>query len=106
MQLQTQIIPPVTFLFGTLNYIYNTANNVANVRNPSTETYVWADTTLGRIRGTKQVSRIGKSFYQFRGIPYAKNPVGDLRFEVSCHLFSIIIFNIIQVKSSRHFFAY
>lgn len=83
MQVQTQIIPPVTFLFGTLNYLYNTANNVANVRNPATETYVWADTNLGRVRGTKQVSRIGKSFYQFRGIPYAQAPIGDLRFEVS-----------------------
>lgn len=83
MQLQNQVIPPVTFLFGALNYLYNTADNVARVRNPGGETYVWADTTLGKVRGTKEVSRIGKSYYQFRGIPYAMPPTGDLRFEVS-----------------------
>lgn len=89
MQLQNQIVPPVTFLFGTLNYLYNTANNVAQVRPPVAETYVFADTTQGRIRGTKQVSRIGKSFYQFRGIPYAEPPLGDLRFEVSKKKFQV-----------------
>ena len=40
------------------------------------------NTSSGKIRGTAAVSREGKTYYQFLGIPYAKPPVGPLRFEV------------------------
>lgn len=38
-------------------------------------------TALGKIRGTLLTSQAGRNFYAFRGIRYAKAPVGDLRFK-------------------------
>lgn len=38
--------------------------------------------TLGQVRGSEMTSEAGRSFYAFRGIPYAKPPIGDLRFRV------------------------
>ncbi|XP_035786941.1 esterase FE4-like [Anopheles albimanus] len=38
-------------------------------------------TTHGAIEGTVLQSRLGQSFYAFRGIPYAQSPTGDLRFQ-------------------------
>lgn len=43
------------------------------------------ETKSGAIRGFLSKSRLGRDFYQFRGIPYAKPPVGELRFSVSCN---------------------
>jgi carboxylesterase type B len=37
----------------------------------------------GPIQGTVETSREGRSFYAFRGIPYAAPPMGELRFKVS-----------------------
>ena len=42
-------------------------------------------TRLGRIRGTLWTGS-AKTILAFRGIPYAKAPVGELRFEVQTHL--------------------
>lgn len=40
-------------------------------------------TTYGSVRGILQSSeRKHVDFYAFRGIPYAKSPIGDLRFKV------------------------
>lgn len=36
----------------------------------------------GLLRGIKEDNINGKSFFAFRGIPYAKPPVGKLRFKV------------------------
>lgn len=41
-------------------------------------------TTSGPIQG-RLVNDLGMSYYAFQGIPYAENPVGDLRFKVSVH---------------------
>lgn len=38
-------------------------------------------TALGKIRGTILPSQAGRNFYAFRGIPYAKPPVENLRFK-------------------------
>ncbi|KAI8115166.1 Venom carboxylesterase-6 [Lucilia cuprina] len=38
-------------------------------------------TALGKIRGTLLTSQAGRNFYAFRGIRYAKAPIGDLRFK-------------------------
>ncbi|KXJ83275.1 hypothetical protein RP20_CCG007795 [Aedes albopictus] len=35
----------------------------------------------GKIRGVKQVLPNGKNYFRFSGVPYAKPPVGDLRFK-------------------------
>ncbi|XP_055902166.1 esterase B1-like [Eupeodes corollae] len=37
-------------------------------------------TTYGRVRGVKWKSVYGAEYYSFEGIPYAKPPLGDLRF--------------------------
>lgn len=39
-------------------------------------------TSNGLVRGSIAISRDGKIFHQFLGIPYATPPLGDLRFEV------------------------
>ncbi|XP_055917775.1 venom carboxylesterase-6-like [Eupeodes corollae] len=42
---------------------------------------VEVSTSSGTIRGTVLKSRLGDEFYAFRGIRYAKSPVGELRFK-------------------------
>lgn len=39
------------------------------------------DLLNGRVKGEEKESRDDRDFYAYRGIPYAKPPVGDLRFE-------------------------
>lgn len=42
------------------------------------------DIESGRIRGKRSLTLFGeKPYYSFRGIPYAKPPIKDLRFKVS-----------------------
>lgn len=36
----------------------------------------------GQIRGSSMKSREGREFKAFQGIPYAKPPIGELRFKV------------------------
>ena len=54
-------------------------------------TEVWCDLpkeslvtipNLGQIRGLQMTSASGTIFYAYRGIPYAKPPIGELRFRV------------------------
>lgn len=37
-------------------------------------------TKLGNLRGVRQFSSLFHSFYAFKGIPYAKPPLNELRF--------------------------
>lgn len=39
-------------------------------------------TTSGKLQGVISTSRDGREFYSYHKIPYAKPPIGDLRFEV------------------------
>ena len=41
------------------------------------------ETSQGRVKGFIDVTVNGKQFLAFKGIPYAKPPVGSLRFKVS-----------------------
>lgn len=36
----------------------------------------------GQLKGKQYLSRNGRNFFAFQGIPYAKPPVGQLRFKV------------------------
>lgn len=41
---------------------------------------VVVETAYGPVRGEKRTSFMGDQFYSFQGIPYAKPPIGPLRF--------------------------
>lgn len=40
-------------------------------------------TKYGNVLGSVELSRKGKAFHSFRGIPYAKAPIGNLRFKIN-----------------------
>lgn len=40
-------------------------------------------TTYGPVHGAKRTSFLGAKFFSFQSIPYAKPPIGELRFKVS-----------------------
>lgn len=58
----------------------------------SAECVVFLNTKLGPIKGIQMTSRDGRRFNAFLGIPFAKPPVGDLRFKVTNSLLSLFIF--------------
>lgn len=43
---------------------------------------VLVSTDLGDIKGTTMLSRDGKKFNAYLGVPYAEPPIGELRLEV------------------------
>lgn len=45
------------------------------------EQTIQIDTDLGEIKGIQMTSRLGENFWAFRGIRYAKPPIGELRFQ-------------------------
>lgn len=48
--------------------------------------HVYLETKLGFLKGTTMLSRNGRKFKAFMGVPYAQPPVGMLRFRVSSGL--------------------
>jgi len=44
--------------------------------------YLIISTTDGKVKGYTDLSRDGRQYYAFLGIPYAAPPVMELRFEV------------------------
>jgi hypothetical protein len=70
-----------SFVLSVFIFLFVT---IASYRNAAAESQLSpiVETVNGKIQGGVSVSRNGKEFYAFRGIPYAKPPVGDLRFEV------------------------
>lgn len=53
---------------------------------------VLVHTSYGTVQGFASISRDGKKFYQFNGIPYAKPPVGQLRFQVIKSRFRLVMY--------------
>lgn len=49
---------------------------------------VIVETNYGPVRGSKRTSTVGDQFFSFRGIPYAKPAIGELRFKVT---FAVIL---------------
>lgn len=49
--------------------------------------YPIVQTKYGKIKGYSLASRRNRTFYAFKGIPYAAPPTGDLRFRVSIYFF-------------------
>lgn len=43
---------------------------------------VVAKTTYGPVRGIQRTSIVGEEYLSFRGVPYARPPIGDFRFKV------------------------
>jgi carboxylesterase type B len=43
----------------------------------------------GALRGREETSKCQKAYYSFQGIPYAKPPVGSLRFKVGVRLTAV-----------------
>lgn len=44
---------------------------------------VTVDVAQGSLRGKQTTAKSGLKYYSFKGIPYAKPPLGQLRFKVS-----------------------
>lgn len=44
-------------------------------------------TLSGKLQGLFLKSTEGDDYYSFKGVPYAKPPIGDLRFQVSFYLY-------------------
>lgn len=50
------------------------------------------ETRAGKVRGSTVQSILGKVYYAFKGIPYARPPVGELRFQVSLQISFMNVF--------------
>ena len=44
--------------------------------------YHTVNTNYGEVKGIEKTSLLGTKYISFQGIPYAKPPIGDLRFRV------------------------
>lgn len=65
-------------------YITNTIWNFLDDKNQ----YCTIETSSGRVRGKQNRTLLdGKLFYTFRGIPFAKPPIKELRFKVKLEIF-------------------
>lgn len=58
------------------------------------------NTKYGTVFGSSELSRNNRSYMSFKGIPYAKPPVGELRFQVSFFfLFWLYLCNCLPISS-------
>lgn len=55
-------------------------------------------TKLGPVKGYKTVSSFDYNYYNFHGIPYAKPPVGELRFKVNIFSLKKNIWSIVSYQ--------
>lgn len=70
-------------IFASFAAILVFAVIMKNRSNDSNDTKI-IETKSGKIRGVRETTLIkNMDFYSFKGIPYAKPPIGELRFKVS-----------------------
>lgn len=55
----------------------------------------------GTLKGTLLKSRNGKNYRAFYGIPFAKPPIGDLRFEVNRQTVTILVSRCLGGQGNR-----
>jgi hypothetical protein len=80
-------------LVGIVAYLYSQSG-----KTPEWECPI-VNTSLGRLQGLTSFSRDGREYFDFRGIPYARPPVGELRFEVRdfAHHLNLYEYHVIPV---------
>ncbi|CAG9768025.1 unnamed protein product [Ceutorhynchus assimilis] len=76
-----QLKPTIFFVLFIILVIILLACALLYTRN-STDNNLLVSLPNGQVRGAIYVTKTGKTYYGFRGIPYAKPPVGDLRYEL------------------------
>lgn len=75
--MQNEILLKNLFSLTLITFLYY-REVTGNIEND-----VVVDTVNGKVRGSIDLSISGDEYFSFKGIPYAKPPVGELRFEVS-----------------------
>lgn len=69
----------------------------------SADHYKTVETLNGLVRGVQNKTLLkGVSFYAFKGIPYAKPPIGDLRFKVKMDDYLQIIVHFVSISCYFH----
>lgn len=72
--------------------IINCDDNEEKDTEESIKNYLIVETKNGHVRGEQLTTLFNKKVYRsFKGIPFAKPPINDLRFKV---MYSIILFSI------------
>lgn len=70
----------ISALYSTLLLL----SSYVNKEETKIEPYKTVSTEYGMVRGRLETSYLNqKPYYSFKGIPYAKPPIGELRFKVS-----------------------
>lgn len=88
------VISLATYLYNSL---LSSQNGFGSWQSPGPV----VETNLGSVTGVYERSRDGSVFASFYGIPFAKPPVGELRFEVSWY-FMITYFKIRHALGYRN----
>jgi hypothetical protein len=74
-------VQPLTTQLLRINADY-TAGSIKSYKHVDmAETYI-VRVAQGKLRGGRVTTNTGTPYYSFQGIPYAKPPVGELRFKV------------------------
>lgn len=62
----------------------------------------------GTLKGKVLRSRDGRSYYSYTSIPYAKPPIGELRFKVKNQdriIFSVVFIDVIRIRLDNQLFV-
>jgi len=71
------LLVTVTIAIAAMGYFYQALQYIPQIPCPI------VNTTLGSLQGYTAISRDGREYFGFLGIPFAEPPVGNLRFEVN-----------------------